>query len=272
MPSRFRCLPVRTRVRRGVHMLESVIASMLVAILVVTSLQVVGASLRRERHTADHVRGWQLASSLMNEILLQRFADPLGVLGTGLEDGEATGDRSRFDDVDDYDGWTATPPTDRSGTPIAGYEGWTRQVEVRWADPDTLAPTAAINTGLKVIRVAAIKDGVVVASLVGFRGISWTDTLSEPEDVTGNQAPVAVATSPDLTRRVGETVTLDGSGSSDPDGDYLSYVWDFGDGTTGAGKLVTTKYSTAGNFTCTLTVYDGRGGHGRGALTAVISP
>jgi parallel beta-helix repeat protein len=56
-------------------------------------------------------------------------------------------------------------------------------------------------------------------------------------------------------------VTLDGSGSSDPDGDTLSYAWSggFGEGfATGVNPTVT--FNELGDFEVTLTVDDGRGG------------
>lgn len=54
--------------------------------------------------------------------------------------------------------------------------------------------------------------------------------------------------------------TFDASDSHDADGDRLSYQWDFGDGATAHGALVTRTYATAGTYTVTLTVTDGRGG------------
>ena len=50
---------------------------------------------------------------------------------------------------------------------------------------------------------------------------------------------------------------FDGSGSSDPNGDALTYAWDFGDGTMGNGVIVTHVYDSAGAYEAKLTVDDG---------------
>ena len=55
-------------------------------------------------------------------------------------------------------------------------------------------------------------------------------------------------------------VSFDASGSSDPDGgSIVSYVWDFGDGTTGTGVSQSHSYSSAGTKTVILTVTDNDG-------------
>jgi PKD repeat protein len=56
---------------------------------------------------------------------------------------------------------------------------------------------------------------------------------------------------------MGEVLSLDGTGSSDPDGDTLTYSWDLGDGTTATGAVVTHSYTLPGTYTVTLTVNDG---------------
>ena len=60
-----------------------------------------------------------------------------------------------------------------------------------------------------------------------------------------------------------ETVTFDASASSDPDGDTLTYSWDFGDGAVAKGKTAQHTYNKAGEYVVILTVSDPSGAEGR---------
>ncbi len=83
--------------------------------------------------------------------------------------------------------------------------------------------------------------------------------------VTGTGAadkpPVASFTLSSTTPAVGANVHLDASGSTDPDGPIISYLWDVdGDGKTdGKGVAFDVSYPTAGARPITLTVGDAAG-------------
>jgi KaiC/GvpD/RAD55 family RecA-like ATPase/PKD repeat protein len=61
------------------------------------------------------------------------------------------------------------------------------------------------------------------------------------------------------TLRVNETVTFNASTSYDPDGNIVSYIWDYGDGFNETGMIVKHAYTMEGNYTVTLTVTDDDG-------------
>ena len=58
------------------------------------------------------------------------------------------------------------------------------------------------------------------------------------------------------TIKVNSVAFFDGGASSDPDGDVLSFDWDFGDGSYGDVMRPNHEYTSVGNYTVTLTVRD----------------
>ncbi len=70
-----------------------------------------------------------------------------------------------------------------------------------------------------------------------------------------NLAPTASAGGP-YTSSPGKQVYLDASASSDPDGDALSYHWDFGDGITGSGAAAAHTFAAPGTYQVKVRVTD----------------
>lgn len=75
--------------------------------------------------------------------------------------------------------------------------------------------------------------------------------------------PSVALTSPDgeaiEEAQVGTTVRFSADGSTDPDGDPLTYRWRLGDGTRAQGADVAHTYQAPGVYQVTVTVRDGRG-------------
>lgn len=61
--------------------------------------------------------------------------------------------------------------------------------------------------------------------------------------------------------RVWEKTVFDASASTDPDGEIVCYMWDFGDGVGKEGQVVTHVYTSPGHYTVLLTITDDEGAH-----------
>jgi PKD repeat protein len=88
--------------------------------------------------------------------------------------------------------------------------------------------------------------------------------------VKSQRAPSANAGGP-YEGVAGFPVQFDGSGSSDLDGDALTYSWDFGDGLAGMGATVMHTYAATGAYNVSLRVTDPGGLFDNDATTATIS-
>lgn len=96
-------------------------------------------------------------------------------------------------------------------------------------------------------------------------------TIRRIEYFAANQPPVAVATATPTSGAVPLQVSFNGTGSSDPDGDPLTFSWDLdGNGTFGdaATAQTTFTYQNPGTYAAVLRVTDS---HGAATLSSAIS-
>ncbi len=104
-----------------------------------------------------------------------------------------------------------------------------------------------------------------------YDGTAYSNTATVSITVTAvNDPPVAQANGP-YSGSTGRPVSFSSAGSSDPDGTISSYLWNFGDGTTGTGANPSHTYATGGPKTVTLTVTDNNGGTNSDTATATIN-
>ncbi|HUW84930.1 MAG TPA: PKD domain-containing protein, partial [Phycisphaerae bacterium] len=99
----------------------------------------------------------------------------------------------------------------------------------------------------------------VRATVVTNAGWSRSGSVTVNVSVAGNSSPEAVIDAWPLAGQAPLTVLFDGSGSSDGDGEVVSYVWQFGDGQSAGGPVVEHTYPNEGDYSATLTVIDDGG-------------
>lgn len=161
---------------RAMSMIEAVISIAIVGVMMVAALNTVGASKLGQQKTGDRGKGALLAQQLMSEILRQHYLEPVDTPGFGRESSESGGDRTDYDDVDDYDAWTSSPPENKDGSVIPDLNGWQRSVEVDWVSPNDLKTPIGVDQDIKRIIVTVSRAGVPVASLTAVH------TASNPID------------------------------------------------------------------------------------------
>jgi len=157
--------------RRGFSLLEVSISSLLVAVLMIASLRCMGAIVVGRERTAQNAIAEQLADELLSEIMEKSYKDwylPLFGL-EALELGYGNGPRNYFDDVDDYNNWSASPPRNRDNSSRSNLSGWRREVSVAWVTRANPNQTSITDTGLKRIIVTVKRDNQILAQAVGYR-------------------------------------------------------------------------------------------------------
>lgn len=260
---------------RGFSLVEATVSIVIVGIMLTAALNTVGASKMSLLGMSDRARGAMLAQDLMSEILQQAYEEPDDTVSFGRESGESGGSRAGYDDVDDYHNWSTKPPQNKDGTAIPDLDGWKRIVSVLQVDPADLPQSAFTDTGVKQITVTVKHHRATVATLIAVRTSAWQDPLGSigagGPPVSENNPPNAVAMGNPLTGLAPLNVMFAGAGSSDPDGDTLTYDWDFGDGNTASGQMVSHIYTSPGSYDVILTVSDGNGGTDTDTLSIEVN-
>jgi type II secretory pathway pseudopilin PulG len=156
-------------VRLGIGLVEAAVATVIVGIMLVSALATFDATIRARKVTTDQTEAAALASLLMNEILSRRYEEPVDPIVFGREGAEALPGRADWDDVDDYHGFSQSPPADANGIELPGKVKWTWQASVALADPADPNRAAGSDVGLKRITVTVTDPKGVPTTWVALR-------------------------------------------------------------------------------------------------------
>lgn len=152
-----------------------------------------------------------------------------------------------------------------------------------WTTPSgwsgTLSDTAAVTsrssfTAVGEVATLVLKSGNLPGPTTGtrFDDLEVSVAASPPPPPPGSNAPPVADVSAIPAR--GEAplrVSFDAGGSFDPDGDALSYHWDFGGVGTNSGESVVFTYVNPGTYSATLTLDDGNGGEASASVTIEVT-
>ncbi len=134
------CLVRRSTCRRVAFTLIEVMVALAVFSITAAAITLsITASLSTSQDARDRLIAEGLACQLLDEILSCRYSENNAVpydiyLRPGTTE-TATGNRSLFDDIDDFNGWAEEPPKDPWGIPLGQEDGsgGYRPVEARTA-------------------------------------------------------------------------------------------------------------------------------------------
>ncbi|WP_327350953.1 PQQ-dependent sugar dehydrogenase [Streptomyces sp. NBC_01304] len=141
---------------------------------------------------------------------------------------------------------------------------WIKSIEVK-ADGSRGVIEDFPWTGTQIIDTDFGPDGALY--VLDYGTGSGNQALYRIEYIGGsNRNPVAKAAADKTSGALPLTVKFSSQGSADPEGQPLTYAWDFGDGATSTEADPTHTYSTKGTYHPTLTVKDPEGLTGSSSL------
>jgi MSHA pilin protein MshD len=143
--------PVPARRRQALTLIETVVSLVIVGGMLVVTMGMLSSGVKARQGLNARRQGPALARLLLAEILTAAYEEPNDTPVFGCEAGET---RATYDDVDDYNGLTESPPRRADGTVRTDLAGWNWTVAVAYADPDDPAQDSTTDGGLKRITVA----------------------------------------------------------------------------------------------------------------------
>ena len=147
---------------RAFTIVEAIVSSVVMAVMLVTSVRAITSISKSRGSLLVERQATLLCKDLMTEIMQCYYTLP-----TGSVDGIS---RASWITISDYNGFSELPPSTISGTPITGYDGWTRTVLVELVNPAAPNGSAVVtDMGLKRITVTVTNPKGRSASLVALR-------------------------------------------------------------------------------------------------------
>jgi PKD repeat protein len=135
-------------------------------------------------------------------------------------------------------------------------QGWIKRLEFNANDELLDVHTFATNV-YGGVDLQQAPDGNLTYVDIGWDADPFDNAVRHLVYAPDNDPPVPVAQATPTSGPAPLQVDFDGDDSFDPDGDPITYKWDFGDGTTSTQPNPTHTYNTPKTYQAKLTVDDG---------------
>jgi type II secretory pathway pseudopilin PulG len=173
------------RPRRGYTLVEAMVALSLTAMAGAVVLLTVETSLDAADQALEQTIAAGMAEQLLDEVLGAAYGDP-GETALAPDLGETLGGgRQQFDEIGDYNGYSAQPPVDRWGRPLGlgddadesrlasfrapagAFDSWRQEVKVYYVDEGNLSKdlTVGQTSDFRAVEVIISRQNVELARL-----------------------------------------------------------------------------------------------------------
>lgn len=162
---------------RGFILIEVTIAYVLLAVALVALLPVFIMAIRAGKSTEQVQTATGLSQELLEEIRLRKWDQNVGSTpgwianpstAPGVDAGESAANKTTFNDIDDFNGWTETGAKDPLNNALSAFTGYTRTVSVSYVDDGMVVQSTPTVTAYKLVTVCtqtAKLHGICLKSL-----------------------------------------------------------------------------------------------------------
>ena len=126
-------------------------------------VQLFGNIGRSVNNTTDAVKAAALAVDLIREIKDLNYSEFEGDVNLGLDANESGVGRYGYDDIDDYNNYSSTPPKRRDGNPYDNCDDFTQTVSVTFVAANDFSQTVGFDQGFKKVVITIYRNNLELA-------------------------------------------------------------------------------------------------------------
>ena len=131
---------------KGFLLLEALLTMIVIAVALVALNAALIMMVKSNAAGEASVVSTQISQRMLEEIRLRRWDENTPIPSSyiknpsaiGLDAGESASDKRTFDDIDDFQGWTESPPRDPVMNVLSAFDDYATSVTLRYVDGTTL--------------------------------------------------------------------------------------------------------------------------------------